>query len=39
MKLSDVLALLSDKIAVAAKPLSVMSAKYLAPFKDQVFLQ
>ncbi len=37
--LSEVLALLSEKIALAAKPLAVMSAKYLAPFKDQVFLQ
>jgi len=38
-RLDDVLALLSEKIALAAKPLTVMSAKYLAPFKDQVFLQ
>ncbi len=38
-KLTDVLALLSEKIALAAKPLTVMSAKYLAPFKDAVFLQ
>jgi len=38
-QLADVLALLSEKIALAAKPLTVMSAKYLAPFKDQVFLQ
>jgi hypothetical protein len=38
-KLADVLALLSEKIALAAKPLTVMSAKYLAPFRDQVFLQ
>ncbi len=38
-KLTEVLALLSEKIALAAKPLTVMSAKYLAPFKDQVFLQ
>jgi hypothetical protein len=38
-KLSEVLALLSEKIALAAKPLTVMSTKYLAPFKDQVFLQ
>ena len=37
--LSDVLALLSEKITLAAKPLTVMSARYLAPFKDQVFLQ
>jgi hypothetical protein len=37
--LSDVLALLSEKIALAAKPLAVMSSKYLAPFRDQVFLQ
>lgn len=36
-KLSEVLTLLSEKIALAAKPLTVMSAKYLAPFKDQVF--
>ncbi len=36
-KLADVLSLLSEKIALAAKPLTVMSAKYLAPFKDQVF--
>jgi len=36
--LSDVLELLSQKIALAAKPLTVMSAKYLAPFRDQVFL-
>jgi len=38
-KLGDVLALLSENIALAAKPLTVMSAKYLKPFKDQVFLQ
>jgi hypothetical protein len=38
-KLADVLLLLSEKIALAAKPLAVMSARYLAPFKDQVFLQ
>jgi hypothetical protein len=38
-QLAEVLALLSEKIALAAKPLTVMSAKYLAPFKDQVFLQ
>jgi hypothetical protein len=38
-KLSDVLALLSENIALAAKPLTVMSARYLAPFRDQVFLQ
>jgi len=39
LRLSEVLGLLSEKIALAAKPLTVMSAKYLAPFKDQVFLQ
>jgi len=39
LRLSDVLGLLSEKIALAAKPLTVMSTKYLAPFKDQVFLQ
>lgn len=38
-KLAAVLALLSEKIDLAAKPLTVMSAKYLAPFKDKVFLQ
>jgi len=38
-ELSEVLSLLSEKIALAAKPLTVMSAKYLAPFKDQVFPQ
>jgi len=37
-RLADVLAVLSEKIALAAKPLTVMSAKYLAPFKDPVFL-
>jgi hypothetical protein len=37
-KLADVLALLSDKITLAAKPLTVMSAKYLAPFRDHAFL-
>jgi hypothetical protein len=38
-KLSDVLSILSDKISLAAKPLTVMAAKYLTPFRDQVFLQ
>ena len=38
-KLADVLALLSEKIALAAKPLTVMSAKYLAPFREQAFPQ
>jgi hypothetical protein len=37
--LSDVMATLAQKITLAAKPLSVMSARYLAPFKDTVFLQ
>jgi hypothetical protein len=37
--LSDVMATLAQKIALAAKPLSVMSARYLAPFKDAVFPQ
>ena len=38
-QVSRVLSLLAEKIALAAKPLTVMSAKYLAPFKDKVFLQ
>ncbi len=38
-KLTEVLSLLSEKIALAAKPLTVMSARYLTPFKDKVFLQ
>jgi len=38
-QVSDILSLLAEKIALAAKPLHVMSARYLTPFKDKVFLQ
>ncbi len=38
-QLSDVMSTLSEKFALAVKPLSTMSAKYLAPFKEKVFLQ
>jgi hypothetical protein len=38
-KLSDVLSTLAAKFTLAAKPLSVMSARYLEPFKENVFLQ
>jgi hypothetical protein len=38
-RLSNVLETLSDKFALAVKPLAAMSSKYLAPFKDQVFLK
>ena len=36
---SEVLATLADKFTLAVKPLAVMSARYLHPFKDNVFLQ
>jgi hypothetical protein len=36
---SEVLATLADKFTLAVKPLAVMSARYLQPFKDSVFLQ
>jgi hypothetical protein len=36
---SEVLATLADKFTLAVKPLAVMSARYLHPFKDSVFLQ
>jgi hypothetical protein len=36
---SEVLATLAEKFALAAKPLSVMSSRYLQPFKENVFLQ
>jgi len=37
--LSEVLATLAEKFILAAKPLAVMSSRYLEPFKDNVFLQ
>jgi hypothetical protein len=36
---SEVLSTLADKFTLAVKPLAVMSARYLRPFKDSVFLQ
>jgi len=36
---SEVLSTLADKFTLAVKPLAVMSARYLQPFKDSVFLQ
>ena len=36
---SEVLSTLADKFTLAVKPLAVMSARYLKPFKDSVFLQ
>ena len=38
-QLSDVMSTLAEKFALAVKPLSTMSTKYLAPFKEKVFLQ
>jgi hypothetical protein len=38
-KLSEVLSTLAEKFTLAAKPLSVMSMRYLEPFKENVFLQ
>ena len=38
-QLSEVMATLAEKFALAVKPLSTMSSKYLAPFKEKVFLQ
>jgi hypothetical protein len=37
--LSEVLSTLAEKFTLAAKPLSVMSSRYLEPFKENVFLQ
>jgi hypothetical protein len=36
---SEVFSTLADKFTLAVKPLAVMSARYLQPFKDSVFLQ
>ena len=36
---SEVFSTLADKFTLAVKPLAVMSARYLTPFKDSVFLQ
>jgi len=36
-KLSEVLSTLAEKFTLAAKPLSVMSMRYLEPFKENVF--
>ena len=38
-QLADVMNTLAEKFALAVKPLSTMSSKYLAPLKDKVFLQ
>jgi hypothetical protein len=38
-RLSEVLSTLAEKFTLAAKPLSFMSARYLEPFKENVFLQ
>jgi hypothetical protein len=38
-RLSDVLETLSERFTLAVKPLSAMSRKYLAPFRDTVFPQ
>jgi len=38
-QLSDVMGTLAEEFALAVKPLSTMSSKYLAPFKEKVFLQ
>ncbi len=38
-KLSEVLSTLAEKFTLAAKPLSVMSMRYLEPFKENVFQQ
>ncbi|HET6486788.1 MAG TPA: hypothetical protein VFH83_10235 [Spirochaetia bacterium] len=38
-QLSSVMGTLAEKFALAVKPLSTMSSKYLAPFKEKVFLQ
>jgi len=38
-KQSEVLSTLAEKFTLAAKPLSVMSSRYLRPFKENVFLQ
>jgi hypothetical protein len=39
LKLGEVLQTLSEKFTLAAKPLAVMSSRYLQPFKENVFLQ
>ncbi len=39
LRLAEVLSTLAAKLTLAAKPLTVMSARYLQPFKENVFLQ